>query len=190
MLIPIGTRPTGRAPALGDDCLLVANVLVSCLTNQLVQQQATETRQRLQGCRPLRRRASVPPPAAEIQRAARPFPPRATWIRTPWPGAGQARRHVEEFKSRQAPASSERTATSRPGRVCWRCSPLCSCTAVDALLSNVLFSGSPGPASKTAGPLFYIALYVASGAVAASSTRAMNPQASFRWSGPREPSPA
>ncbi|MBS1117223.1 MAG: hypothetical protein H6Q87_1607, partial [candidate division NC10 bacterium] len=78
MLIPIGheDQQVARLPWV-TICLLVANVLVFLLTNQLVQQQATETRQRLQGV--ARYAAEHPylrlPP--EIQRAAPPVPPKS-----------------------------------------------------------------------------------------------------------------
>src|SRR5512144_1837000 len=78
MLIPIGheDQHVTRLPWV-TIFLLVANVLVFLLTNQLVQQQAAETRQRLQGVvrsvteHPYLR---VPP---EIQRIVPSGPPRS-----------------------------------------------------------------------------------------------------------------
>jgi len=180
MLIPIGheDQRVARLPWV-TICLLVANVLVFLLTNQLVQQQAAETRQRLQG---VARYAAEHPYLrlpAEIQRGAPSVPPKSD-LDPDTVTQEQAKLDAmwEEFKSAASPGVF-RTYGYIPARP----SLLALFTSMFLhggwmhLLSNMLFLWLAGASLEDRwGRLFYIALYVASGAVAALIHAAMNPQ--------------
>lgn len=183
MLIPIGheDQQVTRLPWV-TIVLLVANVLVFLLTNQLVQQQAAETRQRLQGV--ARYAAEHPylrlPP--EMQRGVPSVPPKSD--RDPDTVAQeQAKLDAmwEEFKSGASPGVF-RTYGYIPSKP----SLLALFTSMFLhggwmhLLSNMLFLWLAGASLEDRwGRLFYVFLYLAGGVVAALIHAAMNPQSAI-----------
>jgi membrane associated rhomboid family serine protease len=183
MLIPIGheDQQVTRLPWV-TIVLLVANVLVFLLTNQVVQQQATETRQRLQGV--ARYAAEHPylrlPP--EIQHAVPSAPPKSD-LDPDMVAQQQAKLDAmwEEFKSAASPGVF-RTYGYIPAKP----SLLALFTSMFLhagwmhLLSNMLFLWLAGASLEDRwGRLFYLLLYLAGGVVAALIHAAMNPQSAI-----------
>jgi len=183
MLIPIGheDQQVTRLPWV-TIVLLVANVLVFLLTHQAVQQQAVETRQRIQEIvryaneHPYLR---VPP---EMRGAVPSVPPRSD-LDSDTVAQQQAKLDAmwEEFKSAASPGVF-RTYGYTPAKP----SLLALLTSMFLhagwmhLLSNMLFLWLAGASLEDRwGRLFYLLLYLAGGVVAALIHAAMNPQSAI-----------
>ena len=182
MLIPIGheDQQVTRLPWV-TILLVLANVVVFLVTNQLVQQQAAETHERLQGV--VRYAAEHPhlrvPP--EIQRVVPSAPSRSDLDPdTVAKQQSQLDAMWEEFRSGVSP-SIFRTYGYIPAKP----SLLALFTSMFLhggwlhLLSNMLFLWLAGASLEDRwGRLFYTILYLAGGVVAALIHAAMNPQSS------------
>jgi len=182
MLIPIGheDQRVTRLPWV-TILLVLANVAVFLLTNQLVQQQAADMRQRLQGV--VRYAAEHPylRVPSEIQRVVPSVPPRSDLD----PGTvaqqqAQLDAMWEEFSSGASP-SVFRTYGFIPAKP----SLLALFTSMFLhggwlhLLGNMLFLWLAGASLEDRwGRPFYIILYLAGGIVAALIHAAMNPESS------------
>jgi membrane associated rhomboid family serine protease len=183
MLIPIGheDQQVTRLPWV-TIFLLVANVLVFLLTNQLVQQQAAETRQRLQG---VARYAAEHPYLRlpeEIQRGVPSVPPRSD-LDSDTVAQQQAKLDAmwEEFKSAASPGvfRSYGYTPARPSLLALLTSMFLHAGWMH-LLSNMLFLWLAGASLEDRwGRLFYLLLYLAGGVVAALIHAAMNPQSAI-----------
>lgn len=183
MLIPIGheDQKVARLPWV-TILLVLANVAIFLLTNQVVQRQAAETRERLQGV--VRYAAEHPylrvPP--EIQHVVPPASPRSDL--DPVTAARQQAQldtMWEEFRSGATPAVF-RTYGFIPAKP----SLLGLFTSMFLhggwlhLLGNILFLWLAGASLEDRwGRVFYTVLYFAGGVVAALIHAAMNPESSI-----------
>ena len=182
MLIPIGheDQQVTRLPWV-TIFLVLANVAIFLVTNQLVQQQGAETRERLQGVvryateHPYLR---VPP---EMQRVVPSAPPRSDLDPdTVAKQQSQLDAMWEEFRSSASP-SVFRTYGYIPAKP----SLLALFTSMFLhggwlhLLSNMLFLWLAGASLEDRwGRIFYTILYLAAGVIAALIHAAMNPESS------------